>query len=539
MNGKKTVLRSVFFLFFTGFLVFVAGCSGNKQEKSSDLRTYTFYSSDLLNSQPFTDLTAKELSRKSGVFLETIHSQSSDELSMMIANDQYPDLIYVKSDLSRLIELGAVIPLDDYIEKYGENMKKLYGNQLVKLKYSLDDPHIYSMGTFDIKNRPLEVAGNIQLQHAVLKELGYPRINTLEDLENALIAYKNEYPYINGHETIGFSILCDDWFWYLGLSNPGGYMIGHPDDGQWFVDQDTLKAQYKFLDKEMPVFYRWLNKIYHKGLLDAESFTQKEDVYQAKINSGRVLATSYTHWGLQDARSVLIANDMEERTFAYLPVTAGPEYKDQALKDYGFSGGWGIAITKSCKDPEGAFKFLDFMCSEEAQIIINWGVENVTYTYNSQGYRIGVDNLPENAGIGVWAYPFPQAGKGAFDSRGDTICQTSEKSIKNNYCHSEKETLRAYGAEMWPDLFPSGAELGVSRHGQVWQYSLSSANSEKLNKIDSFVKESLIRMILGEEKDFDNAWNQMVQGIQQRDIASITEELNNLISQKISLWETH
>lgn len=534
--GDKYGFKSAFFLGFMVFLLFSLISCGKGKKKTEAVRKFTFYSSDLTSYQPFTDLIAQEMTRQSGVFLETQYSQSVDELSVMIANDHYPDFIYAKSDLSRLIEVGAIIPLDKYIEEYGQNMKALYGDQLVKLKYSLDDPHIYSMGTFDVKNRLLEVGGNIQLQHAVLKELGYPKINTLEDLENALLAYKSKYPYINGNETIGFSLLCDDWFWYLGLSNPGGYLIGKPDDGQWFVDQNTLKAEYKFLNAEMPVFYKWLNKIYHEGLLDIESFTQKEDVFQAKLSSGRVLATSYPHWGLQDSRNSLIQNGMDDRVFAYLPVTAGSEYKDQALKDYGFSGGWGIAISKSCTDPVAAFKFLDYLCAEDTQILLNWGIEGITYTYDSYGKRVELDNIPENSGLGLWAYPFPQAGKGAFDSKGDTICKLSEEKLKKSYIQTEKDTLAAYGAEMWTDLFPSSEELGVSRHGQVWQYSLSSDGFEKLNKIDAYVKNCLIKMILSESKDFDSAWKEMVAGIRSMEIDSVTEELNDLISQKMTLW---
>ncbi|MCQ2585343.1 MAG: extracellular solute-binding protein [Treponema sp.] len=523
-------------LFFPLIFIFLFAACNNNRKQDISVKTFTFYSVDLNKHQPFTDITAQELTKKSGVFLDVIPSKGADDLSVMSANDSYPDLIYAKSDLARLIESGAVIPLDDYIEKYGDNMKKLYGDQLVKLKYSRDNPHIYSMGTFDIKNRVTEVCGTIQLQHSVLKELGYPKISTLEDLENALIAYKTMYPYINGYETIGFSLFCDDWYWYLGLSNPAGYLLGHPDDGQWFVDQNSFKVTYKFLDSEMPYFYRWLNSIYHKGLLDTESFTQKEDVFQAKLKNGNVLATSYTHWGLQDSRNYLIDKREEERTFAYLPVTKGPEYKDPALKDYGFSGGWGIAVSKSCKDPEGAFKFLDYMCSEEAQITLNWGVEGVTYEYDSFGKRIGISNPSFNGGIGIWVYPFPQAGKGAVDSKGQYIVQNTENQIRQSYCRTERETLRAYGVNLWTDLFPSSESLGVSPYGQVWQYSLSSESQDKMSRIDEFVKQSLIRMILGPENQFDSAWSQMTEGIKNMDIDSVASELNELIQQKMELW---
>jgi len=72
-------------------------------------------------------------------------------------------------------------------------------------------------------------------------------------------------------------------------------------------------------------------------LLDPESFTQKEDVWEAKIASGRVLGIAYPRWGYGDARTSLIQQGMPERTYAYIPIVADKKYKSPMLKDYGFS----------------------------------------------------------------------------------------------------------------------------------------------------------------------------------------------------------
>ena len=113
---------------------------------------------------------------------------------MLIANGEYPDFIFAKGDLVRLIEAHAVIPLDDYIDKYGDNIKKLYGKEIVKLRNTLEDPSIYSFGTYEIKTKVMETSGNLQIQNAVLREFGYPSIKTLTDYENLLLAYKKKYP---------------------------------------------------------------------------------------------------------------------------------------------------------------------------------------------------------------------------------------------------------------------------------------------------------------------------------------------------------
>nr|MCR4742640.1 extracellular solute-binding protein [Treponema sp.] len=473
-----------------------------------------------------------------GVTLKFYQSSSQnvdDDIDLMIANNSYTDFIFAKSGITRLIEAGAVIPLDEYISKYGNNIKQLYKNEIVKLRNTIDDPQIYTVGTYEIKSKVMETSGNIQIQNAVLKEFGYPSIKTLEDLENLLKAYIKKYPEINGHKTQGISLLTDSWYWYVCLSNPGNFVIGYPDDGQWIVNQNTLEASYKFLYPEMKIFYKWLNKIYHQGLLDPESFTQDLSLWKSKLENGYVLATSSPDYLLSDITKYLNQNYQESRTFAYLPVMADLKYTDQNLKDYGYSGGWGIAISSSCKDKVNAFKFLDWMCSEEAQILTNWGIENIDYYYED-GIRTSFPNIDASRGVGKWVYPFPQAGEGYLDSTGNPMAKVSRSEIIKNYTNTEKDTLNAYGVETWADLFTQADKLKVSKHGQVWQYPLKPQMNDLVNKVDEYVKSSLIKMIVGPENNFDKSWEEMKNTIISMGIKDVEEEITKLIQMKIKLW---
>ena len=92
-------------LFFSVLLVFLLTACHNKRKQDSSVKTFTFYSVDLNKPQPFTDITAQEITRKSGVFLEVIPSKGADELSVMSANDSYPDLIYAKSESCKRYKL--------------------------------------------------------------------------------------------------------------------------------------------------------------------------------------------------------------------------------------------------------------------------------------------------------------------------------------------------------------------------------------------------------------------------------------------------
>ncbi len=550
---KRTLTAAV--ILFSA-IVMLAGCNkaGDKATASTagskDPITFTFFTADATEDMPFTDPVAQEITKRTGVTLQVDHPVAGDTqaIPLMMASGDYSDLIYAKGELTKLIDADAIVPLDDLIEKYGANMKDLYGDQIVRLKTSIEDPTIYSVGTYGVKQAVLETSGTMQLQHAVLKELGYPRIETLAGYEKALRDYIAKYPTINGQKTIGLSLLIDTWQWYIDLSNPGNYVIGYPDDGQWIVDPKTMQATYKFLHPDMDVYYRWLNKLNADGILDPESFTQKEDVWKAKIASGRVLGIAYPNWGYGDARASLIQNGMPERTYAYFPVVADKKYRDPSLKDYGFSGGWGIAITTACEDPVRAFQFLDWMCSEEAQVLVNWGIKDVNYQV-IDGKRVVpaaeqamADSDPDyskKTGVGRWIYPFPQRGTAAVDKNGDWITRTSRERIVNNFLPVEKETLAAYGVELYVDLFPQPAELGVSKHGQVWQYALPPDVNEKVTAADEYVKGALARIVLGKPADFDASWKKMVDELKKMGMEDANTTLTQMIQDKINMWNAN
>jgi len=546
----KRTLQAIALL--CGASLLLAGCAKDADGKKTTAGTkapitLTMFTVDSSEDLPFTDPVAAEITKRTGVTLSVDHPVAGDTqaIPLMLASGEYPDLIFAKGATTKLIEAGAIIPLDEYIEKYGKNIKALYGDQINRLKNTPADPKTYTVGCFEIKKAILEPNGTFQIQHAVLKELGYPKINTFADYEAALKSYIAKYPTIDGQKTIGLSLLIDTWQWYIDLSNPGNYTIGLPDDGQWTVDPKTMKATYKFLNPELYQYYRWLNKLNAEGLLDPESFTQKEDVWKAKIASGRVLGIAYPNWGYGDSRTALVQAGKPERTYAYLSVVADSKYQDPTMKDYGYTGGWGIAISSTCKDPRRAFEFLDWYCSEEAQILVNWGIKDVNYTV-VDGKRVvpaeeqkRADTDPDYAkktGVGRWLYPFPQAGNAAQDKNGDWMTRTSRARIIANYLPVEKETLKAYGAEMWTEMFPSSESLGVSKHGQVWQYALPQDVNEKVTAADEYVKGALAKLVLGKPEEFDAQQAAIIKRLTDMGMGDCGDQLSTLIEQKLAMW---
>ncbi len=551
-------LHAVLILFT---LIALAACSDgetskeaeNEEEGSSDEPiTLTFFNADGGEEKTFDDPVAKRITEETGIKLEMDYPVGGNDeaIPLMIASGEYPDLIFAKGDIGKLIEAGGVIKLDDLIEEKGENLKAMYGDQLDRLRNSLDDPSIYTVGTYGVENAYWSTSGTFQIQLDVLRELGYPKIRTLEDFEAALTEYYEKYPEIDGQKTIPLSLLGSDWRWLITVGDPAGFAAGFAGDGQWVVDEEAGEATYKFLRPELKEYFKWLNSINAKGLLDPESFTHTYDTYISKLSSGRVLSIADQDWNFTDADKALVADGKEWRTYAPLPVTISEEYTSKSLKNYGFAGGWGIAISSTSEYQEEAFEFLDWMASEEAQILVNWGIEGEHYDIvdgkrvmqEEDRERMNSDaDYSKETGVGYYVYPFPQWGNGAVDSSGQPITPNSEEQTIANFNSAEKEALKEYEMENWVDWFPQTEDLGISKHGQAFNYSIPAGSELQIiqQKADDLTEQRITQAILGDPANFDQAWDDMITELEAMNIEKANELMSQKVKDTMELWGTN
>lgn len=520
-------------------------------EEEDKIVTYTMFSADI-NPQyeNMESPVGRKITELTGVRLQIEYpvGDVQQKIALMIASGDYPDLIYFKAtEGAKLIQAGALLKLDLYIEKYGENIKKLYGEYLNRLRFSLQDPHIYGLGSMGVGGKEFDPSVGFQLQHAVVMELGYPRLKTLKDLEKALLTYIQKYPVIDGQETIGLSLLADDWRFLISVTNPAFYATGAPDDGEYYIDPKTYQAVLHHTRPEEKEYFRWLNHMNHIGLLDPESFVQKYDQYLAKIASGRVLALADAKWQYSQGEQALRQDGKEERMYGLYPLVLDEKYKFAAFHPTGYQGGYGVGITVKCRDPVGAFKFLDWMASDEAQILNNWGIEGLHYQIVDGKRVIPPEEwekrktdpyYPKKTGIGVYAYPFPQYGDGVKDPTGQYYTPNFPENIIAGYTETERKVLAAYGARMWKDLFPPEEEFAVSPWGVGWKITVPDDPEYMVpwQKIQEIIRKRIPEAILAPPEDFDKVWDRFLAELDAAGLKKCEEIFTRCVQDTIKLW---
>lgn len=526
-------------------LVVAAGVSGCGMEEKAvmkdDVLELSFYNPDAQDDS-WTDPVALAITEATGVRIRTEYPVSADVdmISLMIAEQNYPDIIFAKGDAERLIEAGALLDLTDLIEEYGPNIKKMYGEELDKLRYSAEDPSIYQLSCGAVRERKYEHSGTAQVQWDVLKKNDYVIPQNLEEYEAMLKNYLEDNPTNeDGLPNIGISLSVSDWHWKITLGNPAGYIAdGAPDNGQWLIDDD-YNAVYKFTSEKEREYFKWLNRMYHEGILDSEFATQTHDDYIAKISSGRILAIFDSDWDYADAEKVLKAENRYEKTYAGIPFTMDEDTRCASLMYQGLTIGQGVGITASCENPIAAIKFLDYICSEEGQILVQWGIENVNYLVDADGHRYRTQeeiayadsdkDYAKKTGVGFHQYPFPRYGDGVEDSTGNTYTTRSKNSVIAEYNEEERAACEAWGVELLVDIFPQAEEFEIPKYAAVWAVTKPAGFTELETKLDEITWTFLIQCIVAPEEEFDDIYDEMLAELENAGLKEAEQMLTDIV----------
>ena len=161
----------------------------------------------------------EEISRCTGASaqVEFLGGQTPQEkIEAMIQTGNYPDFINGADASSLLIEAGALIPLEDYLEDYPALYHYLTPRQWESLRK--EDGHIYYIppfGVFQGHNTQTMLSGeSFWIQKRVLEWAGFPEVKTLDEYFALITSYLQENPQSDGKPNIGFEILCDDWRYF-------------------------------------------------------------------------------------------------------------------------------------------------------------------------------------------------------------------------------------------------------------------------------------------------------------------------------------
>jgi putative aldouronate transport system substrate-binding protein len=476
--------------------------------------------------------------------IEYLVDDADTKEGILLASGDLPDIVSSRT-CNKFIEAGVVVPLDEYIEKYGEDLKRVYGEDLEYLRAA--DGHIYNISNSrSLAPWSKQPGKAMYIQQAVLKEFGYPEITTLDQYFDIIKKYQDKYPEIDGQKTIGFTMLADDWRFGMGVLGPIKFLFGYGDDGGVFVDQVDGKYKSRIIDNspEAKAYFSKVNQLYLDGYFDESSFTSNYDQYVEKIAQGRVLGMHDQYWEIESVNAALLASDHPERAYVGLPIVMEEGITEHYNNPIPIEADKGIMISTSCKDPERAFQFLNDLCKEENQKLNFWGEEGVEYTKEADGsFTFTDDQLKlwqddaylRQRGIKSFDYPFPVISN--LQTYTDGNCGRPNgipEFMKASYTELDKEVCAAYG---WETLQSGFTYDPTPAYGQAWSMDPAVNGNDDAayakQMIDDLDRTYIPKLIFAKAGEFESIWNEFTGKIDKVDVKSFTDFTDAKIVERI------
>lgn len=516
---KRWIAVLILFIVCIGMAV---GMKIKGTKKVSGVKTFTaFFGVDGVTLES-DNVIRTLIAEKIGAQCEEIwlNGQTADEaMNGYIASGEYPDFI---SGERKLYEADALIPID----KYWENYPNIY-NYMSQEEWDIlrqEDGHIYWMPLFGVgKKDDYEVIHDGEafwIQTRVLKWAGYPKVRTMDQYFDLIERYVEENPTMeDGTPNIPYTILCDDWKYFC-LENAPQFLDGYPNDGSCMVDPKTLQVMDYNTTPTAKKYFKKLNKEYHKGIVDPESFTSTYEEYLQKLSTGAVLGMIDQWWNFYYVVNPIFAQrNLQEQGCEYvpLPITISEDVKNQwhVKSENSIDISRGLSITISCEDVEGAFQFVNDLLDEDIQKLRYWGVEGVDYEVGKNGEFY---YLPEQKGRSsdeklktshycFYSY-FPRREGIMSDGINSYLSEYQQSLFYENLSTEVKECLEAYGCKNYVEMLGSNEKPGpwYPMYTYSKQLTYSTEAGRVLKKMEEVKHMWLPQVVLSD--NFEETWQQ-------------------------------
>ncbi len=476
--------------------------------------------------------------------------QASEAVGVFIASGEYPDFINGGDAMKALYEAGALIAWDDYIDKY-PNIKEFFSDYEWS-QFRQSDGKIYWMNPFEnIYGKDKTTTQNGEafwIQARVLEWAKYPKIETLDEYFKVLEDYNAANPTTHdGKKNIPYTMLCEDWRYFC-LENAPQFLDGYPNDGSCMVDVNTKKIMDYNTTPTAKRYFKKLNEEYQKGVVDTGAFTQTYDEYISKLSTGVVLGMCDQWWDFAyTVNDVFKTQDTEKYGYNYIPLGLTI---DKGMENQWYTSGGtlnvssGIAITKDCKDVEGAFKFIDDLLSQEIHDLRFWGVKDVDYKVDENGLFYRTEEQRKNAAdpnyktkhLCTYSY-FPQWSGTSRDGKNAMMPTEQPSEFKDSLPEPVKKVFEAYNANTYIDI------LGSVNKAGPWYPMYSYSNNMKTDtaggtawtKMGECKHAWLPKVVMA--KDFDKTWDEYMKAYAACKPEDFIAEMQQELDKRIAAYE--
>jgi putative aldouronate transport system substrate-binding protein len=304
-------------------------------------------------------------------------SGQTEQFSLTMASGDIPDVVcgMIPTQLKRYPD--AWIPLDDLIKGNQQRYPNLY-------KYIFQDEYLLNyLPDADGKIRYIPMLasrriGNLLIvREDLLNKYGLKPPETMEEWRAALTAAKadGKSPYMTRAQRAGILSLFE------------GYMDCVLED--YFVEAGAVK--YGVLDPRLKEVIEIARQWYAEGLIDPAYPTTANTVWWESVLRGDVFATYDNIQRLAAADFEFLNKNSSNRMIGAGPMKSPRTGERHTVGHYPKIRDKSAAISVSAKKPERILDYFEYCYSDEGFILMNFGIESLSFEYVNGVPRLDPD----------------------------------------------------------------------------------------------------------------------------------------------------
>lgn len=445
----------------------------------------------------------KALEKKTGITIEFIHpptGQQAEQFNLMIASRDLPDMIEYNwinymGGPGKAINDNIIISLNQFMEGQTPNFTKLVtgGGEFsdVYAKGTKTDKNdFFAFPAFNVGKYRTFVG--IMLRQDWLSDLNLSVPETIDEWTTVLRAFKQKknakapltgsVQFVTGDNRSGFN---------------GAFNVGRG----LYVEDGIIK--YGPMEEGYRAFIQLLRDWYAEGLLDNDYPTNSDVVMNAKMTDGTSGARIGGIGGVMGTylKMMETVNPSYDLVGAPYPVLNKGE-TDRFLNIENDVQHPYLAITTACGSPEIAARWADNLYSEDGFMLLNFGVENESYTM-VDGHPVYTENIISNSRHSI------SEALGLY-TRATTPApglNQAEDYLKQYYKYSQQ--VDAF--ELWAQNVDEARRVVIPT-GVIPTLEESEEIAALRTDIDTYVSEMVLKFIQGVEpmENYDGFINRLV-----------------------------
>lgn len=306
--------------------------------------------------------------------------QWGDKITLNMANkNSLTDFVFNagfgNSDLLKYADQGVIIPLEEYIDKYMPNLKKVFDEAPEYRTMCEDkDGHIWALPWIEqlgSEKTAIQTVGSNMcfINQKWLDFLKLETPKTVDEFEEVLKAFKDHAADLQKEfdidgDIIPMSCIVNDQDPNI-LINGFGDGYGDVDMGQHITVTDDKKVICTAVTDGFKKGVEWLHQLYDEGLIDPECFTQDWSTYVAKGKSHRYgVCFTWDVANIDNIKDFVPLGALKADTTNVTP--------QNASFTSGFDRGRCV-VTAACENPALICAWLDQMYDPFQSPQNNWG----------------------------------------------------------------------------------------------------------------------------------------------------------------------